>query len=625
MGMHRSGTSIITRLLNLHGVTLAKKLTKANEFNELGYWENLEFQKINDEILNYVQSAWFDCNAPVLSTIPKEKAKLFKEQILGLLKKNFNGPSPVFFAVKDPRITKILPLWHDALESFGAEVSVIIPFRNPLEVAASLERRDAMTHRYSLFLWLSHMLDSERFSRDLNRAFVSFDGLLADWKLSMAKLAEELGIEWPIQSSAAEKSVKEFISPQLKHHHQTDADIKNLGLLGESILKILTQLKTMELGQSNVNTTREFDDVHEAFERVFQKPTIIVPTVVEKYVSHQRHIGSLKAGETNTKKLEMSCHLYATMQALETFELESTAEKEHKNAANKAKVQLNEVGKLKLIKTKLTEQLGKIQLEKSNQKKTLYAHDTKLRKSKEKLENQAKQLKSEQNLASKLQTELSAVKPAIEEMTEELKCGHQENVTLAFQQDFQARKLNQLHSQLVQRDRDVQQRNLELSEMNTSVKVLRIALEQLEKINREHMADLARRFEEIAALTRDIEAYRQANVFGIFAFLQPVLSRIRTGVTLLRTRRHARLVGKSGLFDHNWYLQKYPDVLAGGVDPIEHYLQHGAHEGRNPNPEFDTYSYFLANPDVAADSINPLVHYIKFGSKKGRNPSRCDH
>ena len=42
----------------------------------------------------------------------------------------------------------------------------------------------------------------------------------------------------------------------------------------------------------------------------------------------------------------------------------------------------------------------------------------------------------------------------------------------------------------------------------------------------------------------------------------------------LRPRRPA--------FDKTFYLTTYPDVAAAGVDPLEHYLQHGA-EGRLPN------------------------------------------
>ncbi len=75
------------------------------------------------------------------------------------------------------------------------------------------------------------------------------------------------------------------------------------------------------------------------------------------------------------------------------------------------------------------------------------------------------------------------------------------------------------------------------------------------------------------------------------------------------------------LLDSAWYLQRYPDVAAAGIDPLEHFLAIGASEMRDPNPLFDTSWYLEQNPDVAAIRMNPLVHYIVFGAIEGRNPN----
>ena len=149
LGMHRSGTSMMARSLNLHGVSLPKEVTKANEFNERGYWESLEVQKINDEIFGSAHTAWFDCHSFPFSEISSDKAHYFEERILAFLRENFDNPVTPLFALKDPRICKIFPFWQSALESFGAMVSVVISFRNPLEVADSLTRRDNLKNRLS--------------------------------------------------------------------------------------------------------------------------------------------------------------------------------------------------------------------------------------------------------------------------------------------------------------------------------------------------------------------------------------------------------------------------------------------------------------------------------------------
>jgi hypothetical protein len=81
------------------------------------------------------------------------------------------------------------------------------------------------------------------------------------------------------------------------------------------------------------------------------------------------------------------------------------------------------------------------------------------------------------------------------------------------------------------------------------------------------------------------------------------------------------LVRKSGMFDEPWYLAEYPDVALERINPIQHYLLHGAKEGRTPSPAFNTQFYLESNPDVAASGANPLVHYILAGLKQGRQPS----
>jgi hypothetical protein len=76
------------------------------------------------------------------------------------------------------------------------------------------------------------------------------------------------------------------------------------------------------------------------------------------------------------------------------------------------------------------------------------------------------------------------------------------------------------------------------------------------------------------------------------------------------------------VFDPDWYRAEYPDVTIAGVDPIRHFFDNGAREGRNPNPYFDTSWYLGANADVAASQMNPFLHFILYGAREGRRPRR---
>ena len=81
------------------------------------------------------------------------------------------------------------------------------------------------------------------------------------------------------------------------------------------------------------------------------------------------------------------------------------------------------------------------------------------------------------------------------------------------------------------------------------------------------------------------------------------------------------LLRQSGLFDEAWYARRNPDVVAGRLEPLQHFLLQGWLEGRNPNPYFDIDYYLAENPDVRAAGINPLLHYILAGEARGRAPS----
>ena len=74
----------------------------------------------------------------------------------------------------------------------------------------------------------------------------------------------------------------------------------------------------------------------------------------------------------------------------------------------------------------------------------------------------------------------------------------------------------------------------------------------------------------------------------------------------------------SKYFDREWYISQYPDVAGDHVDPVLHYIRHGAAEGRWPRADFDSAGYLVANADVAAAAINPLVHWVTHGRKEGR-------
>ena len=147
----------------------------------------------------------------------------YKERILNVLRSDFSDSK--LFAIKDPRICRFWPLWKDVLVEFGADPKVVLPIRNPLEVASSLKHREGFLTAPSLLLWLRHVLDAESSTRGLPRAIVTYDALMQDWSAVVSSIGSQLQIGWPRKSALSDINIETFLSKPLHHHTSTLHDL----------------------------------------------------------------------------------------------------------------------------------------------------------------------------------------------------------------------------------------------------------------------------------------------------------------------------------------------------------------------------------------------------------------
>ncbi len=80
------------------------------------------------------------------------------------------------------------------------------------------------------------------------------------------------------------------------------------------------------------------------------------------------------------------------------------------------------------------------------------------------------------------------------------------------------------------------------------------------------------------------------------------------------------LLQRSGLFDGEWFVERNPDLVATGYDPLTHFHRYGWRENRWPNAYFEPTWYVEHNPDVASSGEDPLLHYAEHGEIEGRQP-----
>ncbi len=227
LGMHRSGTSLLTRILNLLGMNLGQPLLPKHRTNQTGFWEHKTIVTFNEKLLHQLRSQWDDPR--IISEQDQSSVTLanIQRSLAKTLYQNFAAST--LWGIKDPRLCRLLPFWLPLLENTGSNLHFIHILREPLEVAASLQRRDQFTLEHSLLLWLTHVLESEQHTCYYSRVFVTYDELLHDWQATIEKIAQILQITFPHPIQAVKEEISHFILPQLKHHHvcHISADLSN--------------------------------------------------------------------------------------------------------------------------------------------------------------------------------------------------------------------------------------------------------------------------------------------------------------------------------------------------------------------------------------------------------------
>lgn len=207
VGVGRSGSSALTRVLSLSGCTLPRSVSGATQTNPKGNWEPVEIWKLNHELMLRHDSEYTDPTMRLQEIVLHEReAQSYIGQIRNFLARCPRGPA---LLIKQPDITEVMELWLEAARLEGFAVSVIIPVRSPSEVYASLAAAsDAPGETVSVELsnafWLKRNLLAERHSRGLPRVVVEYSNLMADWRREIARIAAALSIDLQPDETAIE-------------------------------------------------------------------------------------------------------------------------------------------------------------------------------------------------------------------------------------------------------------------------------------------------------------------------------------------------------------------------------------------------------------------------------------
>lgn len=255
LGMHRSGTSTLTRGLNLLGVYLGegKDLTPPDRYNREGYWERRDLYHLQNRLLTTLQRSW-DTVLP-LPDRWQDAAEVqpFRDELVALIRQKFAGVS--LWGWKDPRSTLLIDLWKDILVELGTELAVVFAVRNPLDVARSLQNRDGIPCDKGFGIWFNYNITALRAIANLPTAFLSYDRFLANWEPELRSCAHSLDIDWPHDDSELKATLNAFIRPDLRHSCSTLEDLQNAGAPQPvvQLYELLSRLLNRDAGIESVS------------------------------------------------------------------------------------------------------------------------------------------------------------------------------------------------------------------------------------------------------------------------------------------------------------------------------------------------------------------------------------
>ena len=229
LGMHRSGTSALARVLNLMGLYFGGEevgIGRSAE-NEKGFWERRDVRALNDAMLFEAGCDW-DCLSSLnIDALPAQQRARYVA-LAGDIVLKLDAHRPWF--VKEPRLCALFPIWRAASET---PICVHV-FRNPLEVASSLHDRNGVPLQVGLALWEAYNVRALAGAAGLPRLCASFESLLqrpAATGGAVHAALQKLG-DYPLRLPT-EPELTRFLDPRMHRRRHSEDELRSVANAGQ--------------------------------------------------------------------------------------------------------------------------------------------------------------------------------------------------------------------------------------------------------------------------------------------------------------------------------------------------------------------------------------------------------
>ena len=241
LGMHRSGTSMTTRVLNLMGAGLPATLITGLEDNKKGHWESKPLVLHNDKLLHRLSSSWSEGRLFPLTLFSARRQARIKRDLIRILSSEYGDQSVI--VLKDPRVCLLADLYVAVLHKAGYQVHLVVPLRHPAEVTRSLKARSnwplGKDDTAAVRLWLVHVLGAARAAQHMPHSVLHYSALMH----GPLDVARRLKREIKLLSLRPDREARitDFVAPSRSSGADTPKATPSLDL-GESELAWLNAL-----------------------------------------------------------------------------------------------------------------------------------------------------------------------------------------------------------------------------------------------------------------------------------------------------------------------------------------------------------------------------------------------
>lgn len=176
-GMRHSGASTIAQLMTEFGIYMGNNLLPPLAESSKDFYEDQTLAGINKKFLSHiVHDSEFGTIASNYVNAEQYADMFDSSTALDYLLKNNFFSQP--FAFKDPQLCFTFSFWKQLLTANNKKIACIIPIRNPLEIAFSLQKSNNFSHKYCLSLWFLYMVSIISTIKDTPTCFIDHDDII---------------------------------------------------------------------------------------------------------------------------------------------------------------------------------------------------------------------------------------------------------------------------------------------------------------------------------------------------------------------------------------------------------------------------------------------------------------